>query len=74
MFQSEPTEITFESYDMAKSIFLHIFPPDNVTKNNYNGLKNDVVFYKIEENSGCENITVKFYSLDHFILKQLPKN
>jgi LysM repeat protein len=71
IFLSEPNELAFEGYDMVKSIFLQVFPPNYSTENTYSGLKNDVIFYKIEENSGSENITVKFYNLNNFVLNQL---
>ena len=73
-FLSEPTAFAFESYDMVKSIFLQVFPADTNSSAIYSGLKNDVMFHKIEENSGSENITVKFYNLNNFILNQLFEN
>ena len=62
-----PLILACESYDMVKSIFLQVFPADTNSSVIYSGLKNDVIFYKIEENSGSENITVKFYNLNNFI-------
>jgi LysM repeat protein len=73
-FLSEPTTFAFESYDMVKSIFLQVFPADTNSSFVYTGLKNDVIFNKIEDNSGSENIKVKFYSLNNFILNQLFEN
>ena len=73
-FFSEPTELACESYDMVKSIFLEVFPADTNSSVLYSGLKNDVIFHKIEDNSGSENITVKFYNLNNFILNQLFEN
>ena len=73
-FLSEPTELAFESYDLVKSIFLQVFPSDTNSSAFYSGLKNDVMFYKIEDNSGSENVTVKFYNLNNFILNQLFEN
>ena len=51
-FLSEPTIFAFESYDMVKSIFLQVFPADTNSSVLYSGLKNDVIFNKIENNSG----------------------
>ena len=73
-FFSEPTELACESYDMVKSIFLEVFPADTNSSIFYSGLKSDVIFHKIEDNSGSENITVKFYKLNNFILNQLFEN
>ena len=73
-FLSEPTTFAFESYDMVKSIFLQVFPADTNSSFIYSGLKNDVIFNKIEDNSGSENIKVKFYCLNNFILNQLFEN